>query len=73
MDFIIKHDQCFRYWSQVVSVSQKLSLSQFFFLLLGLCDVKEPIYEGLTNQKSVLKGEELKQNFSDREWTEGPH
>lgn len=38
-----------------------------FFLLLGLCDVKEPIYEGLTNQKSVLKGEELKQNLSDRE------
>lgn len=48
-------------------MSQKLSLSQFFFLLLGLCDVKEPIYEGLTNQKSVLKGEELKQNLSDRE------
>lgn len=42
-------------------------ITVFFFWLLGLCDVKESIYEGLTNQKSVLKGEELKQNLSDRE------
>lgn len=49
------------------SSSQCEPEAQFIFLLLGLCDVKEPIYEGLTNQKSVLKGEELKQNLSDRE------